>query len=93
MDKEQFNRIRDAYDSTVNNFKAGINPLSTVPKKFKRSKAFKSFLKETDPFVTGSSAPDIKDFLQPKLGMNCLDVGCCANLATKRFDKWPSTYC
>lgn len=92
MDKEQLNRIRTAYDSTVRDFKLGINPLATVPHKFKNSKAFKSFLKETDPSVTGSSAPDIKDFLQPKQGMKCLDVGCCANLATKRFDKWPSTY-
>ena len=92
MDKAQLKRIRAAYDSTVRDFKAGINPLASVPKKFKKSKAFKSFLKETDPLVTGSSAPDIIDFLQPMLGMNCLDVGCCANLATKRFDKWPSTY-
>jgi ubiquinone/menaquinone biosynthesis C-methylase UbiE len=92
MEKQQLARIRTAYDSTVRDFKAGINPLGNVPKKFKNSKAFKSFLKEIDPIVTGSSAPDIKDFLQPKLGQKCLDVGCCANLATKRFDKWPSTY-
>ncbi len=92
MDKEQLNRIREAYDSTVRDFFAGINPLAAVPNKFKNSKAFKSFLKETDPIVTGSSYPDIKEFLQPKPGMKCLDAGCCANLATKRFDKWPSTY-
>ncbi|MFC2161918.1 class I SAM-dependent methyltransferase, partial [Acidobacteriota bacterium] len=65
---------------------------SNVPRKFKNSKAFKQFLKETDPLMTGSSSPEIKRFLQPKQGMNCLDVGCCANLATKRLDKWPSTY-
>ncbi|MGD2246680.1 MAG: methyltransferase domain-containing protein [Candidatus Aminicenantes bacterium] len=92
MDKEQLHRIRTAYDSTVRDFKAGINPLAAVPQKFKKSKAFKSFLKETDPVVSGSGAPDIKAFLQPKPGMKCLDVGCCANLATQRFDKWPSTY-
>lgn len=92
MDKEQLKRIRASYDSTVRDFKAGINPLATVPQKFKNSKAFKSFLKETDPTVTGSSAPEIKSFLQPKSGMKCLDAGCCANLATNRFDKWPSTY-
>ena len=92
MDKEQFNRIRNAYDSTVRDFKAGINPLAAVPKKFKNSRAFKAFVKETDPVVTGSSAPEIKDFLQPAPGMKCLDAGCCANLATKRFDKWPSVY-
>lgn len=92
MDREQFYRIRTSYDLTVRDFKEGINPFAAVPKKFKRSKAFKSFLKETDPFITGSSAPDIKNFLDPKSGMNCLDAGCCANLATKRFDKWQSTY-
>ena len=92
MDKEQFIRIRNAYDSTVRDFKAGINPLAAVPKKFKKSRAFKAFLKETDPAVTGSSAPELKDFLQPASGKKCLDAGCCANLATKRFDKWPSVY-
>ncbi|MCJ7582708.1 MAG: class I SAM-dependent methyltransferase [Candidatus Aminicenantes bacterium] len=92
MDKEQLDRIRLSYDSTVRDFLAGISPLVTIPRKFKKSKAFKSFLKETDPLVTGSSNPDIKEFLEPDSGQNCLDVGCCANLATKRFDKWPSTY-
>jgi ubiquinone/menaquinone biosynthesis C-methylase UbiE len=92
MDQEQFNRIRVSYDSTVRDFKAGINPLASVPRKFKKSKAFQTFLKESDPFVTGSSNPDIKEFLEPDSGQNCLDIGCCANLATKRFDKWPSTY-
>ena len=92
MDKEQLERIRTSYDSTVDFFKRGIDPLAEVPKKFKKSRAFKSFLKESDPFVTGSSNPDIKEFLHPEPGQKCLDVGCCANLATKRFDKWPSIY-
>lgn len=92
MDEEQLDKIRKAYDSTVQDFLTGINPLSIVPKKFKKSRAFKAFLKGSDPSVIGSSAPDIKEFLQPKTGMKCLDAGCCANLATKRFDKWPSVY-
>ena len=92
MDKDQLHRIRESYNSTVRDFKAGINPLSSVPNKFKKSKAFKAFLKETDPFANESGNPNIKSFLQPKPDENCLDVGCCANLATQRFDKWPSTY-
>jgi ubiquinone/menaquinone biosynthesis C-methylase UbiE len=92
MDKKQFLKIQRAYDATVRDFFAGINPFDEVPDNFKNSIAFKAFLRETDPEVTGSSAPDIKDFLQPSSGQKCLDAGCCANLATKRFDKWPSTY-
>ena len=92
MDEKQLDRIRKAYDSTVRDFLAGINPLSIVPKKFKKSRAFKAFLKDSDPSVIGSSAPDVKEFLQPEPGKKCLDAGCCANLATKRFDKWASTY-
>jgi ubiquinone/menaquinone biosynthesis C-methylase UbiE len=92
MDKKQFEKIQKAYNATVRDFLAGIGPMDSVPDKFKNSKAFKAFLKETDPEVTGSSAPDIKAFLQPSPGEKCLDAGCCANLATKRFDKWPSIY-
>ncbi|MFC2158463.1 class I SAM-dependent methyltransferase [Acidobacteriota bacterium] len=92
MDRNQFGKIRDAYNNTVRDFLSGINPLAAVPKKFKNSRAFKSFIKESAPEITGSSAPGIKEFLKPGPGMNCLDVGCCANMATKRFDKWPSTY-
>jgi SAM-dependent methyltransferase len=92
VNREQFERIRAAYDVTVRDFRAGINPLAAVPNTFKKSRAFRSFLKEADPSVTGSDAPDIKKFLDPRQGMRCLDVGCCANLATKRLDKWPSTY-
>ena len=92
MDSTQLGKIRDAYDTTVRDFLAGVNPLTAVPNKFKNSRAFKAFIKEAGPEITGSSAPDIKEFLEPGPGMNCLDAGCCANLATKRFDKWPSTY-
>lgn len=92
MNKDQLQRIRAAYDETVRGFLEGINPMSDVPGHFKRSRRFKKFLKETDPAVTGSSAPEIKDYLRPEPGMKLLDAGCCANLATKRFDKWPTVY-
>lgn len=91
-EKEQLERIRKAYSSAIRDFLTGISPLSKVPKKFKRSKLFKAFLKKADPSTVGSAAPDIKQFLQPVSDMKCLDAGCCANLATYRLDKWPSTY-
>ena len=92
MNEEQLERIRKAYSSAIRDFLAGISPLSKVPKKFKRSKTFKAFLKKADPSTVGSAAPDIKQFLKPAPGMKCLDAGCCANLAAYRLDKWPSTY-
>ncbi|MCJ7682564.1 MAG: class I SAM-dependent methyltransferase [Candidatus Aminicenantes bacterium] len=92
MDLKQKEKIQASYDKTVEDFLNGISPLSAVPNAFKRSKKFRHFLKDTDPAVTGSEAPEIREFLQPSEGEKLLDVGCCANLATKRFDKWPALY-
>ena len=92
MDEEKKKIIQAAYDKTVSDFLNGIGPLQSVPGSFKRSKKFRRFLKDTDPGQTGSDAPEIKEFLRPAAGEKLLDVGCCANLATKRFDKWPSRY-
>ncbi|MBU1338668.1 MAG: class I SAM-dependent methyltransferase [Acidobacteria bacterium] len=92
MDQKQKDKIQAAYDKTVEDFLNGISPLAVVPNSFKQSKKFRHFLRDTDPALTGSEAPEIMEFLQPAEGDKLLDVGCCANLATKRFDKWPSLY-
>ncbi len=90
--KKQLDRIRKAYDLAAEQYKKRIDPIDSVPEEFRNSQDFKVFMKETGPSLTGSSAPDIKEYLNPKTNMRFLDVGCCGNLATYRLDKWPSTY-
>lgn len=84
----QLDRIRRAYDLTVEQYKKGINP--KIPEEIKNLPGFKAITEDTDQ--TSSAAPDIKEYLDPKLGMRFLDAGCCANLANYRLDRWPSTY-
>ena len=86
----QLEKIRKAYDLTVEQFRKGINPLDSVPEEVKNSPGCKSLM--ADSAVLGSAAPDIKKYLAPERGMCFLDVGCSANLVNYRLDLWPSTY-
>jgi SAM-dependent methyltransferase len=89
LDK-QLERIRDAYDLTVEQYHRGIDPLAVVPYEFKNTPEFKDFLQSSSR--CSSANPDIKDYLSPATGMRLLDAGCCANLANHHFDRWPSLY-
>ncbi|MGB3478169.1 MAG: class I SAM-dependent methyltransferase [bacterium] len=91
LDKE-LDRIRKAYDLTVEQHGRGIDPFDTLPEDFKNSSDFIAFRKEMEAKKCSSSDPEIEEYLKPASGMRFLDVGCCANLANYRLDRWPSTY-
>jgi SAM-dependent methyltransferase len=84
--------IRKAYDLAVEQYIKGIHPLKDVPDDFKNSLDFKIFMKDSDPSIIGSNAPENKDYLAPEKGMRFLDAGCGANLANYKFHKWPSVF-
>ena len=87
---EQLDRIRRAYDLTVERFGNGIDPLENAPDKIKNSPFFKLMTVERD--FLNSGAADVREYLAPQPGMRFLDVGCSANLVNYRLDKWPSTF-
>lgn len=87
---EQIKILRKAYDQTVDNYHRGIKDLDLLPNEFKKSSEFIKF--RNAKHTCHSGEPDIKKFLNPKKGMNFLDVGSCANLINHSLYKWPSTY-
>ena len=89
MDKH-LERIRRAYDMTVEQHRQGIDPLANVPEEIENS-SFLSYLK-TNRGLLNSGAPDVRQYLDPKAGMRFLDAGCSANIANYRLHQWPSTY-
>jgi len=89
MDR-QLDRIQKAYDLTVEQYKRGVSHLDNVPEDIQNSPFYQSLI--MDRGLLGSSAPDIREYLAPKLGMRFLDAGCCANIANYRLDQWPSIY-
>lgn len=89
---DQVEKIRKAYDLTVEQYHKGIDPLKEVPEDFKNSPDFKALMKDADPSTTGSNAFENKEYLKPKKGMRFLDAGCGANLAVYEFYKWPSIF-
>jgi SAM-dependent methyltransferase len=89
---EQVEKIRLAYDLTVEQYHKGIDPLNEVPEDFKNSPDFRAFMKEAGSSATGSNAPENKEYLEPEKGMRYLDAGCGANLAVHEFYKWPSVF-
>lgn len=89
MDR-QLDRVRKAYDLTVEQYNKGINSLDDVPEEIKNSPFYTSLI--ADRRILSSAAPDIREYLTPKHGMRFLDVGCCANIVNYHLDRWPSIY-
>jgi ubiquinone/menaquinone biosynthesis C-methylase UbiE len=83
-------KIQEAYDLTVEQYRKGIDPLHDVPEKIRNSPFFKSLA--ADKNLLNSTAPDIQKYLAPVYGMRFLDTGCSANIANYRLDRWPSVY-
>lgn len=88
--EEQLERIRKAYDLTVELHNKGTNPLDNVPDEIKNSNGYKYLIAAKN--LLNSGAADIREYLNPARGMYFLDAGCSANLANYRLDRWPSTY-
>ena len=87
---EQLEKVRKAYDLTVEQYNQGLDPLQDVPEEIRNSTFYESLVAEGNAY--NSSAADIKDYLAPETGMRFLDVGCAANLVNYRLNRWPSTY-
>jgi len=86
---DQFEKIRRAYDLTVEQFRKRINPLESVPDDIRNTDFFQSINSSSN---LNSSATDIRQYLSPETGMKFLDAGCSANLANYNLGEWPSTY-
>jgi ubiquinone/menaquinone biosynthesis C-methylase UbiE len=89
LDKK-LEKVRQAYDFTVVQFRQGIDPYADLPVKPEKAGIIKKLA--ADGKNVNSGGPDIKDYLNPSLEMKFLDVGCSANLYNYRLDQWPSTY-
>ncbi len=89
MDR-QLARVRKAYDLTVGQHKGKTDPLDDIPEELKNLPGYKSLM--ADRKVLGSGAPDIKEYLAPKPGMQFLDAGCSANIVNYTLDQWSSRY-
>ncbi|MFC1900004.1 class I SAM-dependent methyltransferase [Chloroflexota bacterium] len=87
---EWLDRVRKAYDLTVEQFRNGIDPLASIPDEIKDSPFFKSIGEQKE--YLNSASTDIREYLSPAPGMRFLDAGCSANLVNYRLDKWQSTY-
>lgn len=87
---DNLEKVRKAYDLTVEQFRNGIDPLANIPDEIKNSDFYKSLKIESSSL--NSSAADVKEYLAPSPGMKFLDAGCSANLVNYRLDRWPSTF-
>ena len=86
---DELEKIRRAYDLTVEQFRKGINPLDSVPDNIRNTDFFQTLGTATN---INSAATDVKEYLSPEKGMKFLDAGCSANLANYNLSDWLSTY-
>jgi len=88
----QMERIRKAYDLSMEQFNNGVDPCDSLPEEIKNLPGVKYFRDKNPNKLLNSGSPDIRKYLDPRPGMRFLDAPCCANLASYRLDKWPSVY-
>ncbi len=86
---DRLEKVRRAYDLTVEQFRKGIDPLESVPDDIRNTDFFRSM---GTVMTLNSAAADIREYLSPETGMKFLDAGCSANLANYNLGEWPSTY-
>ena len=89
--KDQIKRIRDAYNLTLWQYNNDIDPFQDLPKEFTDSPEFKEFIAENQGECC-SGSPEIKNYLNPQIGMKYLDLGCAASLVSYQLYKWDSEY-
>ena len=90
--KDRLLRIQAAYDQATRKYLAGADPLDAVPAELKNNPVFIEFFADSKKGLNNSNTIDNWTFLRPETGMTFLDAGCCANLASYRFDRLPCTY-
>jgi ubiquinone/menaquinone biosynthesis C-methylase UbiE len=83
-------KVRQAYDFTVAQFRQGTDPYADLPVKLKNADTIKKLAADSKNLGSGGSA--IKDYLNPSPGMKFLDAGCSANLYNYHLYAWPSMY-
>ena len=86
---DQLEKIRRAYDLTVEQFRKRINPTDSVPDDIRNTDFCQSMESISN---INSAATDIREYLSPETGMKFLDAGCSANLANYNLGEWPSLY-
>jgi SAM-dependent methyltransferase len=87
---EQLDRIRRAYDLTVQQYHDAVDPLDQIPTELRDSAELIALLQDAN--ASNSGASDNREFLDPRAGMRFLDVGCGASLANYHLYRWESTY-
>lgn len=85
---ETLDRLARAYDRTVELHRRGISPLDELPRKLVEDPAVVELLELGRRVNSGD--PALREHLDR--GGRLLDVGCCANLANYRLDRWSTRY-
>lgn len=91
--KKQLDQIRISYDEAIDYGSKGIDLYKNLPETITNHRDYPAYQKcETDSSFADSRRKEIIDFLEPKIGMTFVDLGCCLNLMFRGYDEWPSTY-
>lgn len=88
--EDQLKIIRDAYDQTVADYRAGVREEELLLEEFAHSAGYTRFRKARHSCDSGESC--IRRYLAPARGQRFLDVGAGVNLLSHGLYKWPSLY-
>ncbi len=85
---EALDRLARAYDRTLELHRRGRSPLDELPRELVEDPAVVELLELGRRVNSGD--PALREYLDH--GGRLLDVGCCANLANYRLDRWSTLY-
>ena len=86
--------IKRAYDKGIVEGRKGngIHWSEDLPEYIANDPEWPAYQKLLEASVPTSGRAEVKDYLSPEKGMNFVDLGCCLNLRSRGYAKWPSTY-
>ena len=89
--KNQLELVAESYDRGIELGRKGINSYDNFPSYITNHPNYPLF-QQMQMSVSDSSRKEIVEYLDPKVGMKFIDLGCCVNLMYSGYKDWPSTY-
>jgi ubiquinone/menaquinone biosynthesis C-methylase UbiE len=91
--ENQLECVARSYNKGIDLGRRGIDLYKELPAYITKDPDYPLYEKmQQEGTLSDSGRQEIVEYLDPRVHMNFVDLGCCLNLMFRGYDKWPSTY-
>jgi Methylase involved in ubiquinone/menaquinone biosynthesis len=91
--KTQLELVAKSYDRGIGLGRKGLDSYQNFPEHITNDPDYPLFQKaRAEGLDSDSGSAAVKEYLSPSSNMKFVDLGCCLNLVSYRYNEWPSLY-